>query len=230
MQLAHIPELAHVTESSPGPLPQGMQGGGRHRSDEELVVAAQDGDSSALGELFGRHQKMLYSFARRYTANAEEAHDLVQETMLRALRNIGRFRGEARFATWLVAIVIRAALSVKRKEKCVQWVVLDEQMTEFDRMCIANLSDVRPNPEQTYVQQELRSVLRREILRLHPRYRLVLQACVLDESPIEQVARSLGITPGAAKSRLHRARHSLSAALRRPVAACARVNIAGRTA
>jgi RNA polymerase sigma-70 factor (ECF subfamily) len=207
-----------------------MQGGGRHRSDEELVVAAQDGDSSALGELFGRHQKMLYSFARRYTANAEEAHDLVQETMLRALRNIGRFRGEARFATWLVAIVIRAALSLKRKEKCLQWLALDEQVTEFDRMCITQFADARPNPEQIYLQQELRSVLRREILRLHPRYRLVLQACVLEESPIEQVARSLGISPGAAKSRLHRARHSLSAALRGPGAACTRINIGARTA
>lgn len=230
MQLAQMRELAHVTESSPGSLHPGVEGGGSQLSDEELVVAAQSGDSCAMGELLSRHQKMLYSFARRYTANAEGAHDLVQETMLRALKNIGRFRREARFATWLVAIVIREALSIKRKEKGLQWVVVDEKASKFDRKCIANLTDVRKNPEQRFLQQELSSVLHREILRLHPRYRLLLQAWVLDETSIEQVAHSLGITPSAAKSRLHRARHSLSTAMRSSWSTCAHVNIERRTA
>ena len=88
MQLEYKPELAPSSELSPGALLQAKEGGGWQRSDEELVIAAQNGESSALGELLGRHQKMLYCFARRYTANSDEANDLVQETMLRACGNI----------------------------------------------------------------------------------------------------------------------------------------------
>jgi RNA polymerase sigma-70 factor (ECF subfamily) len=228
MQVVRIPELAHVTELSPGTLAQGIQGGERQLSDEELVFAAQNGNSHALGELFGRHQKMLYNLARRYVANSEEAHDLVQETMLRAWRNIGSFRGESRFASWLGAIVINAALCSKRREKHIQWICIDEREAEENRFCIKRLQDVRRNPEQTHLYNELRRVLQREIQRLHPKYRLVLQAYVFDESSIEQVAHSLGITPSAAKSRLHRGRRSLSAALRSSGSGCARVYSKGR--
>src|SRR5271166_6261783 len=117
MQLGCKPEQALASEYSPGILIQAIEGGGQQRSDEELVIAAQNGESCALGELFGRHQKKLYCFARRYAANADEAHDLVQETMLRAFRNIGSFRRESRFATWLTTIAINTALTNKRKEK-----------------------------------------------------------------------------------------------------------------
>ena len=215
MQLAWKPEPALASELSPGTLVQAIKGGGRQRSDEELVIAAQNGEPCALGELLGRHQKMLYCFARRYAENAEEAHDLVQEAMLRACRNIGRFRGESRFVTWLNSIVINAALSAKRKEKHIRWVNLDEQEGEETRFCARSLRDVRRNPEEDFSHRELRGLLRREALKLRPKYRFILMACDLDDCSLEQVAKLLGMHLGAAKSRLHRARCSLSAALKK---------------
>ena len=215
MQLTCKPELAFAGELSAGALLQATKGCGRQRSDEELVIAAQNGESCALGELFGRHQKMLYCFARRYTANADEAHDLVQETMLRAWRNIGRFRGESRFLTWLNSIVINTALSNKRKEKHIHWICLDEQEGEDARFCMRSLRDVRRNPEEEYSHRELRGLLRREALKLHPKYRSILKACDFDDCSLKEVARAQGIQLGAAKSRLFRARWSLSAALKR---------------
>ena len=214
MQLAYKPELALASELSPGTLLQAKDGGGPQRSDEELVVAAQNGESCALGELFGRHHKMLYCFARRYTANADEAHDLVQETMLRACRSIGRFRGESRFVTWLNSIVINTAISNKRKEKHIRWIALDEQEGEETRFCMRSLRDVRRNPEEECSRRELRGLLRREVSKLHPKYQFILKACDLDERSIKEVAHSLGMQLGSAKSRLHRARWSLSAAMK----------------
>jgi RNA polymerase sigma-70 factor (ECF subfamily) len=215
MQLACRPEPALAGELSPGTLLQVIEGGGPQRSDEDLVIAAQSGESCALGELLGRHQKMLYCVARRYTANADEAHDLVQETMLRAIRNIGRFRRESRFVSWLNAIVINTALSHKRREKHFRWIYLDEQEGEETRFSMKGLRDVRRNPEEDYAHRELHSMLRREALKLHPKYRFILKACDLDNCPIEEVARSQGMHLGAAKSRLYRARLSLSAAMKR---------------
>lgn len=215
MQIACKLEPVPANQLLPGTMFQVAEGGGRQRSDEELVIAAQNGESNALGELLGRHQKMLYSFALRYAVNADEASDLVQDSMLRACRNIGKFRRESRFATWLHSIVINAALSNKRREKLICWIYLDERNREDTRFCLKSLRDVRRNPEEDYSHRELRGLLRCEVLKLHPKYRFVLKACDLDDCSIDQVARSLGMQLGAVRSRLHRARRSLSAAMTR---------------
>ena len=184
-------------------------------TDKELVVAAQNGNSSAWEELLTRHRAMVYQTARRYAMNAEDAEDLVQEAMLRAFVNIGTFRGEARFSSWLVAIVINAALSSKRKSKHFHWPYLDEAQESEDRKQAWVLPDRRPNPEQECLRREFRILLRRAISKQHKKYRFILQACDLDQSSIEEAAQVLGITHAAAKSRLHRARRTLSSVLRR---------------
>ncbi len=135
--------------------------------------------------------------------------------MLRAIRNIGRFRGESRVVTWLNSIVINTALSNKRREKHICWIALDEHEGEAARFCMRSLPDVRRNPEEDYSHREIRGLLRRETLKLHPKYRFILKACDLDDCSLEQVAQSLGMHLGTARSRLHRARWSLSAAMKK---------------
>jgi|SRR5208337_4791621 len=215
MQPERKPKLALVTEAGCGLQYLDAEGGGWRRSDEELVIAAQGGESSALDELLSRHRSMLYCFASRIAATADEADEAVQETMFRAFKNIGKFRGQSRFATWLVAIVVNAAISIRRKEKGIHWVYLDEQYADDARNCIRSLRDMCPNPEDQYSRRELRSLLRREIGKLHPKYRFILQACDLNECSIEQAAQTMGITLAAAKSRLHRARRGLRTASRK---------------
>jgi RNA polymerase sigma-70 factor (ECF subfamily) len=215
MQAEYKPELVISSELSPGPMFQAREGGGWQRSDEELVIAAQNGEPGALGELLCRHQKILYCFARRYSANADEANDLVQETMLRACGNIQRFRAESRFLTWLCSIAVNTALSNKRREKHVRWINLDEQEGDEARFSLRSLRDVRRNPEEDYSHRELRGLLRREALKLHPKYRSILKACDFDDCSLKEVARAQGMHFGAAKSRLHRARGILSVAMKR---------------
>jgi RNA polymerase sigma-70 factor (ECF subfamily) len=215
MQPERQTELAPVTEAERSSQIFGVKGGGWQRSDEELVIAAQGGDARALDELLSRHRSMLYSFASRIAATADEADEAVQETILRACKNIGKFRGQSRFTTWLVTIVVNAAISMRRKEKGVHWVYLDEQNAAEALSCNRSLRDVRPNPEDQYSRRELRGLLRREIGKLHPKYRFILQACDLHECSIEQAAQTMGITLGAAKSRLYRARLGLRTASRR---------------
>ena len=185
------------------------------RSDEELVAAAQRGIPSALEELLTRHRTTVYRAARRFVESANDADDLVQETMLRAFVSIGKFRSEARFSSWLVAIVINAALSSKRKSSRFHWIYFDEIQESEDRRRAWILPDSRPNPEQEYLHRELRILFRRGVLRQHRKYRFILQAFDVDESSIEEVAQVLGITHAAVKSRLHRARRMLSSVLRR---------------
>ncbi len=185
------------------------------RPDEDLVTAAKNGESSALEELLMRHRTTVYRAVRRFVERAEDADDLVQETMLRAFLSIGEFRSEARFSSWLVAIAINAALSNKRKSGHYRWIYLDETREPEERARAWSLPDRRPNPEQEYLRQEFRILLHRAISTQHRKYRLILQACDLDESSIEEAARIMGITRAAAKSRLFRARRRLSGDLRK---------------
>jgi len=215
MQFACKAELALASEVNPGTSLQATRGGGRQESDEELVIAAQNGDSSALGELLARHQKMLYCFARRYTANEDEARELVQETMLRAVRNIQRFRRQSTFVTWLCSIAVNKSLSDKRREKHICWLNIDELEGEATLSRIRSLRDVRRNPEEDYSHRELRDLLRREALKLHPKYRFIWKACDLNDRSIKEVAGALGMHPAATKSRLQRARWRLSAAMKK---------------
>jgi RNA polymerase sigma-70 factor (ECF subfamily) len=214
MQMVCKKDHESETEDKTECVPCAAVGAGQQRSDKELVIAAQNGELFALEELFSRHQKRVYYHARRYTANADEAHDLVQETLLRAFRNIGRFRWEARFSTWLNTIAFNTALSIKRREKHCHWVVLDELEGNENRFCITSLREVRWNPEEEYSQRERHSLLRSGVMKLRPKDRFILNACDLNECSIEEYARSQGIQPGAAKSRLLRARWRLSAAMK----------------
>lgn len=223
MQFVYKTDLELANELIFGTVSQTIEPCSRPRSDEELVIASKNGESCALGELLVRHQKMMFCVARRYTESTDEAHDLVQETMLRATRYFGQFRGESRFTTWLNSIVIHTAISDIRRERHIRWVNLDEQEEEETRFCLRSLQDARRNPEEDYSHRETRHLLQREAMKLPPQYRFILTACDLDGYSIKDVAQALGLHLGAAKSRLRRARWCLSAAMEKSGATRPRV-------
>ncbi len=183
-------------------------------SEVELISAAQSGVSSALEELLMRHRTLVYRIARRLSGNAQEAEDLTQETMLRAFKNIRRFRKEAQFSSWLVAIVTNAAISIKRKENRVRWLFVDEPTHSEGLLSAENLPDTRRDPEQDFLCNELRHLVQQAIAKQKPKSQAILLACELDELSLKQAAGSLGITPAAAKSQLVRARRRLSRTIR----------------
>jgi RNA polymerase sigma-70 factor, ECF subfamily len=175
-------------------------------SELALIAAAQAGVSDAMDELFVRHRRCLYRAARRFTHTHEEAEDLVQDAMLRAFVNVGKFRHESHFATWLIAIVNNAGLSMKRKGKGICWLSLDSRKTELGGMSNWDFPDGRLNPEQETMQQELRAILQAVLLRQSQTHQTILEQCVFNEARIGEVASSLGVTIGSAKSSLYRAR------------------------
>ena len=181
-------------------------------SEQALVMAAQAGKSGAIDELLARHRRAMFRAARRFTENQEDAEDLVQDAMLRAFVNIGRFRKESRIGTWLVAIVNNAALSLKRRTKLARWLSIDDRNGQ-KRVEGWDFPDTARNPEQEVIRLELLQVLRKGISRQREIHQVVMQACVFDEQPTREAARLLGLTPGATKSHLYRARRSLADSL-----------------
>jgi RNA polymerase sigma-70 factor, ECF subfamily len=175
-----------------------------------LVAAAQAGMTEAMDELLLRHRAALYRAARRFTMSHEDAEDLVQDAMLRAFVNVRRFRKECHFATWLTAIVNNAALSMKRKGRNTYFVSIDSTREEPTGPNRWDIPDVRHNPEEEVMQRELLAFLRTVLLRQSPTHQIVLDRCAFDAVRIADMASSLGLTIGSAKSSLYRARRKLS--------------------
>ena len=79
-------------------------------TDDELVARAKAGDLDAFEELVHRHERAVYSLARRMLQNEHDAEDVTQQAFLNALEHLGGFRAEASFSTWLLRIATHAAL------------------------------------------------------------------------------------------------------------------------
>src|SRR6201996_701637 len=87
------------------------------RTDDDLVQAAQSGDDDAFAELCQRHAQGVRRRILGIVRHHDDAEDAMQETLLRAYLNLGRFRRACKFSTWITAIGINAALTVIRKRK-----------------------------------------------------------------------------------------------------------------
>ena len=86
-------------------------------SDEELAANAAAGSRSSFEELISRYSPRLFYFLRHKTASDQNVEDLIQETFIKAFRNIGRFDPKRKFSTWLYTIATRQAVSLYRANK-----------------------------------------------------------------------------------------------------------------
>jgi RNA polymerase sigma-70 factor (ECF subfamily) len=187
----------------------------QHCSDDELVDAAQKGVSSAFDELLTRYRNQLYRTVQRLALSADETEDVVQEATLRAFVNIGRFRKEARFSTWLIAIGVNAAICSRRKSSRVHWIYLDQTDETSCEGQTWELQDAHPTPEQECIDRELLEFVQCAMRKLPKPYHSVLQTRNADEVSMRSAARDLGITLAAFKGRLWRARSMLLKGLKR---------------
>ena len=175
-------------------------------ADEELVHRVQQGDKEAFADLANRHQRSVYWIIQTILHNQADTEEVLQETFVKALQHIQDFRGDARFATWLIRIAINEARMRQRKYRPNQYESLDEERDDGTDFHPRELTDWRPNPEQRWQKEEVASLLRRGIRSLAPIYREVFLLRDVEHLSTEETATALGITVPATKTRLLRAR------------------------
>jgi len=168
----------------------------------ELVAAAQAGDRSAFDELVRATYVDTYTLAYRITGNEEDARDVVQEAYLRAFRGLERFRGEARFTTWMYRITANCAATTLGKRKRHRHEELTDDMAGDDLRAASN-------PEANLESVAERGRLHDALQALPPKLRAVVVLRDIYDLPHEAIAAELGISESAAKVRLHRARRKL---------------------
>ena len=168
----------------------------------DLVTAARDGDSDAFDELVRVTYAETYTLALRLTGNEEDARDVVQEAYLRAFRGLKRFRGDAKFSTWMYRITANCANThLTRRTKHRHEELKDTDPVVDDRMTY--------DPQFQSDATDLRNRLTEALEALPPKLRQVVVLRDIYDLPHEAIAAELGISETAAKVRLHRARKKL---------------------
>jgi RNA polymerase sigma factor (sigma-70 family) len=173
-----------------------------------LVAAAKDGDHQAYAELCRRHSKQILRTILRITRDVADAEDTLQETLLKAYVHIGRFEGRSAFSSWLTRIAINSALMLSRKKRS-QPVYSFESGSDVDDFKLPEPMEASYNPEESCIQNALEDELDHAIRYLSPTLRAVVRIRYREDASISEIAKMLGISESAVKSRLLRARSKL---------------------
>jgi RNA polymerase sigma-70 factor, ECF subfamily len=183
-------------------------------SEAELIRRVCQGDKEAFYALVRPCERAVYIAAVSILNNSADAEEVAQEAVLKAFSALARFRGEAKFSTWLIQITINEARLKLRKDRRHLYESVDEQRTDEEgEYSPKDFADWREVPSEALQRRELREALKRAIAGLSPRYREVLILRDVQHLTTEETARILSITEGAVKTRLLRARLQMRDAL-----------------
>lgn len=178
-------------------------------SDGELIAETLRGHREAFGVLVRRYQDRLYNAMVHTVGNAEDARDVVQDTLLQAFRRLETFRSSSAFYTWLYRIALNTAAS-RRRRKQVPVSVDHARETRGDEPV-----DAGPAPGERLEREERCRRVRQAIALLPEEQRAVLVLRDLDGLHYEEIAVILDLPVGTVRSRLHRARLQFRDVLKR---------------
>ncbi len=183
-------------------------------TDAELVGQVLSGFPEAFRHLMQRSNQRLFRMARGVLDDDDEAEDVVQESWLHIYAKLDTFRGESSALTWMTRIVLNEAYGRLRHRR---------PTTDVEQLDIAPTGSARvipfpnkfgtENPAATASRAQIRQLLEHAVASLPEPFRLVFILRDIEECTTEETAQTLGIRSETVKTRLHRARRLLRAAL-----------------
>jgi RNA polymerase sigma-70 factor (ECF subfamily) len=150
------------------------------------------------------HSARVYRLAYRLSGNAQDAEDLTQETFVRVFRSLADF-SPGTFEGWLHRITTNLFLDLVRRRQRIRFDALPED-TE-------RLAGSAASPEQVYADTHLDPQIQAALAALPPEFRVAVVLCDIEGLSYEEIAATLGIKLGTVRSRIHRGRLQLRAAL-----------------
>jgi RNA polymerase sigma-70 factor, ECF subfamily len=181
--------------------------------DGDLVRRARAGELEAFDALTTRYEQRVYSLALRMLRQEQDAEDVTQQAFLSALENLGGFREESSFATWLLRIATHAALKIIRKRRGLPTVSLDAATDTAEQADAVPhpefIADWSATPEQLAQRNETRRLLDEALAHLDEKHRPVFLLRDVEGMSIKETAEALGLSEANTKVRLLRARLQL---------------------
>ena len=173
-----------------------------------MLARARQGDSEAFRTLVERHGRRAFQLAYRMTGNEQDAEDVVQESFIRAYRQLGRFEARAHFSTWLHRIVANCAVDLIRSRR-----------SRFDHASADTLEAAQqpdsdtPNPERLAASAQIQRTVAAAMGDLSPLERAAFTLRHYEGRSIAEIGKTLGLGTSATKHSVFRAVRKLRAAL-----------------
>ena len=186
-----------------------------HRSErdpEELLRRLRRGDADAFEELAREHSPRLFRMALQLTGRREEAEDLVQETLVRALPALRRFEGRAKLSTYLVRTMSnlwKNRLRSRKRSPIVTWFRGRQPEQEDAGDPADQVANPSPGALERLETEDRARRVRGAVARLDPDRRLALLLREVEELSYEEIAAMTRVPVGTVRSRLSRAREDL---------------------
>jgi len=180
-------------------------------SDELAIGRARRGDRDAYRVLVERHSRAVFRLAYRMIGNDIDAEDIVQDTFLKAWKQIGKFDGRASFPTWLHRICANCSLDLIRARKRKQELYQAPDSDAPDPF--SQVPADSPSPERLAQSSQIAAVLIPAMNQLSEMERTAFVMRHYDGMGIEEISQVLGVQPGAAKHSVFRAVQKLRRAL-----------------
>ena len=181
-------------------------------TDQEVVKLARKAETAAYRELLRRYQRPVFSLIYRMVRDRELAEDLSQETFVKVLNALERYRPEYKFSSWVFKIANNAAIDhLRRKELDTLSLEGGPDATTPERVeaTALQLGDSAESPLDELEARELGATIERAINKLRPEYRSCIVLRHVEGRPYDEIAVMLDLPLGTVKTYIHRARAEL---------------------
>ena len=170
----------------------------RELDDGVLVERAKDGDRRAFSALVRRHQAVVYRSCYRVLGNREDAKDASQEAFIRAYRKLDTFRGNSSFKTWMLRVAMNVSLNERKRRR----------LPRAD----AALAEAIPGPdapEAELTKSEVVAQIHKALQLIQLNHRAAVVMRDLEGLTYQEIAETLEVAEGTARSWVHRGRERL---------------------
>jgi RNA polymerase sigma-70 factor, ECF subfamily len=179
------------------------------QTDAAAVALARDGDSEAFRALVERHSRAVFRLAHRMTGNASDAEDVVQDTFLKAYKQLSRFESRANFGTWLHRIAVNCSIDLIRSRPH-----REASHADLEQFGAGEAADAgRPSPERLMLSAEVQARITDAMSALSQMERAAFVLRHFEGQSIDEISRTLGLKTNATKHSIFRAvkkmRHAL---------------------
>src|SRR5438445_8014142 len=174
-----------------------------------VLARARQGDGEAFRTLVERNSRSVFRLAFRMTGNEQDAEDVVQESFLRAYRQLGRFESRANFGTWLYRIVANCSVDLMRSKQARHDQVRGDSLDDVMEMPVADA----PGPERMAQSAEIQRRVQAALEALSPLERAAFTLRHYEGRSIDEISSALGLGTSAAKHSVFRAVKKLRHAL-----------------
>ena len=168
-------------------------------NDHDLIAKSLQGNQKAFRELLARHHATAYAVVRGVLGDSDEVEDVIQQVYVKVFRGLDRFRGDAKFSTWLYQIARNEAINEVKKKRM--------QTADIEDVVLAAPDHERP--DASYQRSRAGTELNAAMAKIDERYRMALELHYMGERSYEEIAEIMDLPLGTVKTYIHRGKAEL---------------------